>query len=328
MKPNHIASTLIVLSTLAILSIACVQRDQPGQTATPPRPATAGAGTPTAGSEVDPTPVVTRTPVPEEPTTPAADLLVLQEELQAAVDGYWVAGNYAVAVTDLQTGETISVNGDVPHLSGCVMNLFVILQVARDLEAGRYEVARADSLIAATTWSSNAQTARALYAIAGDGDATEGVRRVDALIRDVLKLETILIDHPPSYHADSIGRDYNNWATVLDTNLALAALWKGDVLSPQWRDFVLAHLAEVKAGLNYLTAAVPEGIVSHKNGFLEADTGWVDNDVGIVRLQRGDREIAYAVSFFSEEVPSKYADVVLGQQVSTLVYKVMAARYP
>jgi hypothetical protein len=73
---------------------------------------------------------------------------------------------------------------------------------------------------------------------------------------------------------------------------------------------------------------VPEGIVSHKNGFLEAHTGFVDNDAGIIRLTRGEDEYAYAMTFLSQEVPSKYGDIGLGQQLSSLAYEVMAARYP
>ena len=301
-----------------------------GCSATPTSVTVTATMPPASNDGQDPLPSPTPIPEPEPIPTPTAgaDLIALQEAMQEAIDGYWVSGKYAIAVTDLQTGETVSVNGDVPRLSGCVMNLFVIFQVARDLEAGRYDVKKANSLIAATTWSSNAATARELYALAGDGGTVEGVLRVDELIREVLKLEDVLIDHPPLYHNHSIGRDYNNWITAESVNQALAAFWRGEIVGPEWRKFVLDHLAKVKPGLNYLTASVPEGIVSHKNGFLLADTGYVDNDAGIVRLERGGREVAYAITFLSEQVPSEYGDVVLGQKISKLAYDVMAARYP
>jgi hypothetical protein len=320
MNKLRTASALVLTGVVLTLAGACT-----------PTPA-ASTPTPSPIPAVDDAPSPTPTPVPEAQKPPAIvigdDLLALQEDMEAAVDATSMPGAYAVAVTDLQTGETVSVNGDVQRLSGCVMNLFVILQVALDLEAGRYDVSAADDLVAATTWSSNATTARELYALVGDGDAKQGVERVDALIRDVLHLDDVLIDHPPLYHEDSIGRDYNNWITAESMNQALAVLWGGDLLTPKWRAFVLDHLAKVKPGLNYLTAMVPEGIVSHKNGFLEADTGYVDNDSGIVRLKRNGVEVAYAVTFFSQEVPVKYGDAVLGQQISTLAYDVMAARYP
>ena len=110
-----------------------------------------------------------------------------------AIDEYWVDGNYAVAVTDLQTGETVGVNRMTPKMSGCVMNLFVLFQVARDVEAGRYPLTEVDDLMRATPWSSNAATARELYRIAGDGDAVEGVRRVADLISDLGLADVLLV---------------------------------------------------------------------------------------------------------------------------------------
>jgi len=207
------------------------------------------------------------------------------------------------------------------------MNLFVLYQVARDLEEGRYELEDVDAAMRETPWSSNAFTAWQLFGIAGDGDTVAGVERVAQLIRD-LDLQDVVLDHPPGYHADSLGIDYNNWVTAEAMNKALSALWHGEVVGEEYRAYLLEILSNVKPGLNYLTAAVPEGIVSHKNGFFPGDTGYVDNDAGIVRLQRNGTEYAYAISFLSEEVPTKYGDVVLGQQLGDMAYQVMAARYP
>ncbi|HEU0072789.1 MAG TPA: serine hydrolase [Dehalococcoidia bacterium] len=254
-------------------------------------------------------------------------MLDLRTAMQAAVDTYWVPGVYAVAVTDLQTGETVSVRGGERQLSGCVLNLFVLYQVAADTAAGRHSLETVDALVRATTWSSNAKTARELYVIAGQGDGSEGVRRVQRLIAS-LELDDVLIDHPPAFHEHSLGIDFNNYVTAESMNRALAALWAGDVVEGEMRDYLLEVLGEVKPGLNYLTAVVPDGTVSHKNGFFIASNGYVDNDVGIIRLQRGDEEYAYALSFLSEQVPSEYGDVALGQQIGALAYGVMAARYP
>lgn len=254
-------------------------------------------------------------------------MLDLQAAMQAAVEAYWVPGVYAVAVTDLQTGETVSVRGRQRQLSGCVMNLFVLFQVVSDAAAGRHPLEAVDALVRATTWSSNAKTARDLYLIAGEGDGAEGVRRVQGLIAE-LGLEDILIDHPPAFHEHSLGIDFNNYVTAESMNRALAALWAGEVVDGELRDYLLEVLGDVKPGLNYLTAVVPDGTVSHKNGFFIGSNGYVDNDVGIIRLQRGDEEYAYALTFLSQQVPSEYGDVALGQQLGALAYEVMAARYP
>ena len=338
----------LALCILAVLAAAAVSLgcglDSPDDG---PEASPTAVASPTSASDRDPTPepeVTTPTPTPTPspsptseppPETPepeptpeiGADLQQLEADLASAIEEYWVGGNYAFVVTDLQTGETVGFRGTTPQMSGCVMNLFVLYQVARDLEAGRYALDEVDALMRATPWSSNAVTAWELFRIAGDGVALDGVRRVAALISD-LGLEDVLLDHPPGYHADSLGLDYNNWVTAESTNLALAALWNGEVVGDEYREYLLEILSDVKPGLNYLTAAVPEGIVSHKNGFFYGDTGYVDNDVGIVRLERDGTEYAYAVSFLAEEVPTKYGDVVLGQQLGTMAYEVMAARYP
>jgi hypothetical protein len=264
---------------------------------------------------------------PLEAPPPAPDMLALQDALAQAIGSYWVPGKYAVAVTDLQTGESISVNGDQPQLSGCVVNLFALFQAVIDVWSGRYPQDVVDSLISATIWSSNAVTAHDLYGIIGNGDVVEGVRRVDHLIHDQLGLDAVVLEHPPAF-GDSIGVSPDNWVSANAMNQALAALWHGEVVpEPSWRQYLLDHMTVVKPGLQYLTAAVPE-VVSHKNGFLWASTGYVDNDVGIVRLQRGGTEYAYAFSFFSEGVTEEYADIPVGPQLAALAYQTMSARYP
>jgi hypothetical protein len=255
------------------------------------------------------------------------DMITLQSNMAWVIQNYWVPGQYSVAVTDLQTGETVSVNGDQPQLSGCVINLFALFEVARDLWFARYSQADVEALVAETIWSSNAHTARELYGRIGGGNVVEGVRDVNRLIHDVLHLDGVVLDHPPAY-GDSIGISPDNWVTASAMNRALSALWHSEFLDPSWRDFLLYHMTNVKPGLQYLTAAVPEGLVSHKNGFMPTYYGYVDNDVGIVRLNRGGVEYAYAISFFSQGVAEEYADIPLAQQLGQLAYQVMANRYP
>lgn len=351
-QPRIATRTLLVLlgATFIAIAVACGSDPaaderaarSPSATATTP-PTTPISATVTAQPATPtptPTPAVTATPEPtpeatpeptSEPTPPppalSADFVALQASMQLAVDQYWVPGDYAVAVTDLQTGETVSVNGQRQQLAGCIPNLFVLFQVARDIEAGKYPAEQVEWLVSTTTWQSDATAAWRLYGVVGDGDVVSGVQRVNSLVHDVLQLEEVILDHPPGFQ-DSIGIDPNNWVTAEVSNRALAALWHGEVVGPEGRAYLLDHLATVKPGLNYLTAAVPEGVVSHKNGFLEADTGFVDNDAGIIRLTRGGIEYAYAMTFLSQEVQTKYADIPLGQQLGSLAYQTLAARYP
>jgi len=325
-----------------MLAVACTKGDTPSSgdsaieassvaevTATnePPQATPAATVAPTPTSAPEPTPTAAPQPFTETAAI-SQDLLDLKDAMEAAVAAYWVPGVYAVAVTDLQTGETVSVRGEERQLSGCSMNFFVLAQVVADVAAGRYPLETVDALVRATTWSSNARTARDLYIIAGGGDGKEGVRRVRQLIERSFKLKDVLLDHPPAFHEYSLGIDYNNYVTAEAMNRALAVLWSGEVLDGEMRDYLLEVMTQVKPGLNYLSAVVPEGIVSHKNGFFYGSNGYVDNDVGIIRLQRGDKEYAYALSFLSEQVPTEYGDIYLGQQLGALAYEVMAARYP
>ena len=120
----------------------------------------------------------------------------------------------------------------------------------------------------------------------------------------------------------------DNRITALDVNRGLQALWGDRVLNPGWRDYFLRKMTLVKPGLNYL---IPAGTsagatVSHKNGFLYSE-GWADNDIGIVWYQRGGQRYGYAISFFTQNVPGKYDDIPLGQQISSLAYRWFVGRY-
>jgi beta-lactamase class A len=311
----------------------------PPETPTP-TPTQAVSATPTPRPATPtPSPTPTMTPTP----TPPPGWEEFGGRLQAAVDGYWATGRFAVAVTDLQTGKTVAVNGDQHMLTGCVVNLFVLISAMREVEAGLLDASAVDWLIEATIWSSNATTAYELYRITGGGDVAAGVAKVQAIL-DELGMGNSRIDHPPAYSGDgelalvrttqgavalAVPDEENNWTTANDLAKALQALYHGELLSPAGTLDLLERLTQVKPGLNYLVAYIPgEGTVSHKNGFFpDSDGTWVDNDVGIVRVEREGRSYAYAVAFFSDSVVGKYNDIALGQEISRLAYEYFASTY-
>ena len=256
---------------------------------------------------------------------PDHPLLALRDRLQTEID-YW-GFNAAVAVTDLQTGESIDIKGDDPRMPGCTINLFVLMRVVMDLQEGRYPESWVGDLISRTIYGSDPITARELLRIARGGDLTAALVSVNELMR-TLGLQSTYYDHPPAFPQESLWGSFNT-LTANDLNRALVALWEGRVVSLDWRDYLLQKLTGVKPGLQYLIpAGVGNAAVSHKNGFLVWYTGWVDNDAGIVTFQRGGRTYAYAISFFTQDVPSKYADIPLGQAVSRLVWQYFSSRYP
>ena len=257
---------------------------------------------------------------------PTSDMLRLRDDIAAAIDGTTI--NTAVAITDLRTGETIDVNGDVTRLPGCTINLFALMRVVVDLQAGRYPEPEPGDLIAQTINRSDPITARRLTRDwIGDGDLATGMKRVNDFMH-ALGMNDTLMDHPPAFPEESLFGGIENRITARDVNRGLEALWSGRVLDPGWRDYLLYKMTLVKPGLNYLIpiGASADATVSHKNGFLYQE-GWADNDIGIVWFQRGGERYGYAISFFTENVPGKYDDIPLGQDISSLTFQWFVSRY-
>ena len=141
-------------------------------------------------------------------------------------------------------------------------------------------------------------------------------------------MHSSIIDHPPAFTGDSLGVNVNNYITARDVNGALAAIYRGQVLSPGSTAYLLEAMTHVKPGLNYLTGALPPpALVSHKNGFFWNSDGYVDNDVAIVRFGPNS-EYAYAISFFSEAVPDKYSEISLAQALVFEVWEYFPEAYP
>ncbi len=259
---------------------------------------------------------------------PAQDMLYLRDDIAAAIDRTTI--DTAVAITDLRTGETIDVNGYDVRLPGCTINLFALMEVVSDLQAGRYPEPEPEpgDLIGQTINRSDPITARRLMRDwLGGGDLARGMTRVNDFMQS-LGMTSTLMDHPPAFPEESLFGGIDNRITARDVNRGLQGLWSGRVLDPAWRDYLLYKMTLVKPGLNYL---IPIGtsagaIVSHKNGFLYSE-GWADNDIGIVWYERGGQRYGYAISFFTENVPGKYDDIPLGQRISSLAYQWFVSRY-
>jgi hypothetical protein len=256
--------------------------------------------------------------------SPNHEILRLQERLAAEIASSGI--NAAVAVTDLQTGESIAVNGDMPRLPGCSINWFVLLSVVMDLQEDRYPESDVGDLIAKTIYSSNPVTARTLL-IKTAGSVPAGVHKMNDLLAR-LGLRSSLYDHAPAYPEEFSLRGWPNVLTANDINRALTSFYHGAIVNTYWRDYLLDKMTGVKAGLQYLIpSGVGYGTVSHKNGFHWSPGGWVDNDIGIVVFNSGGVPYAYAISFFTEGVATKYDDIPLGQAVSSMVWQYFVNRY-
>lgn len=267
-------------------------------------------------------------PPPTDDPPPNQRFLGLERALADTVAAYGVEGFYGIAVTDLQTGQAIRVNGSRAQRAGCLTNLFVIIEAVREVQAGAIPLETVDGLIRQTIWASDATAARELYEIVGGGDVVAGVGKVERLLHETLKLDAIVIDHPPAYPEWSLGISGDNWTTAEAMNAALGALYRGELLNPEWTNYLLEAMRLVKPGLNYLTANLPDdAVVSHKNGFFWAADGYIDNDTAIVRFESGGRWYAYAITFVSEQVNEEYADIWLGRDLVRMTWEYFRVLY-
>jgi YVTN family beta-propeller protein len=238
------------------------------------------------------------------------EFLALQAVLEEEVRSYY--GDVAICVADLQTNEQICVNGDALHSTGCTINMFSLFVA---MEAYWIKIGIGHS--------SPPQVAVFIQGL--KGSLEEGARRADELMHS-WGMKDSVFGYVPGYP----GQDWRpNILTARETNMILAKLYRGELLSPEWTAYAIDRLLDIKPGLNYVLPLFlpPQVRVAHKIGYYQGSNGWVYNDVGIVMMTRGDREVAYAISYLSQVMPSEYAGYISGAQLSKIVYDWFDQRY-
>ncbi|MDP9180164.1 MAG: class A beta-lactamase-related serine hydrolase [Chloroflexota bacterium] len=317
---------------------------QPSATPTS-RPASPRTLTPSRLLTPSPSPVVTPDPgtggdQPSGPLPPAhgdipenvnlsADMLGLQDQLASTIADYeaQVGGiDVGVAVSDLVTGETLSVNGNSAHKTGCVINLFALLAAVDQFQAGDASPSGLEySIKKGIGGSYPPEVKNFLNAIFGD--YPDGV----AYARQLMSgwgLKVASYDHIPYYGGSESPPP--NILTPLETNNILAGVWNDHLFTDQWSNYTISVLRDSYAYVNYiLPKYLPDSAtVGHKIGYYDDDDGWVNNDVGIVSFTGADgQEKAYAISYFSQYGPSEVAGYSFGAKLSLAVYDAMADRY-
>jgi Beta-lactamase enzyme family len=258
----------------------------------------------------------------------SADMIGLQNELATTVADYESANaiDVGVAVTDLVTGETLSVNGNTAHKTGCVINLFALLAAVDQFQAGNASPSGLEySIKKGIGGSYPPEVKNFLNAIFGD--YPDGV----AYARQMMSgwgLKVATYDHIPYYGGSD--NPPPNILTPLETNSILARVWNGQLFDAQWSSYTISVLRDSYAYVNYILPKYLPGnaTVGHKIGYYDDDDGWVNNDVGIISFTGADgQEKAYAISYFSQYGPSEVAGYSFGAKLSLAVYDAMADRY-
>jgi hypothetical protein len=258
----------------------------------------------------------------------SADMIGLQNQLASTIAEYESANaiDVGVAVTDLVTGETLSVNGNVAHKTGCVINLFALLAAVDQFQAGNASPSGLEYSIKKGIGGSNPPEVKN-FMDAIFGYYPDGVVYARQLMAG-WGLKVATYDHIPYYGGSD--SPPSNVLTPLETNSILSRVWNDQLFDAQWSDYTISVLRDSYAYVNYiLPKYLPwNATVGHKIGYYDDNDGWVNNDVGIVSFTGADgQEKAYAISYFSQYGRSEYDGYSFGARVSLDVYDFMAPRY-
>jgi hypothetical protein len=255
------------------------------------------------------------------------EMLSLRDQLADQIQAYReVTGGIevAIAVTDLQTGGTISVDGNAPHKTGCAINMFALLAVVGEFEAGRADPQSvAYNIRVGIGGSYPPEVRRFLDAVFPS--YLDAVARVQEMMRS---WGMVLSEfHQVPFYPTGTGI---NRLTALEVNMVLAKLYRGELFNPEWTAYTLARLREISPGLNYiLPGQLPwSATVAHKIGYYWDGDGWVNNDVGIVTFTGQDgKEKAYAISYLSQKARTEYTGYSFGARLSGIVWDWFEAKY-
>jgi len=291
-----------------------------------------------------PTPSVTAEPgtggdQPTEPLPPTAgdipenigvspEMLALKDELTATITDYEarVGIDVGLAVTDLQTNETISINGNTVHKTGCVINMFGLFAAVDEFQSGNASpYGLGYSIRKGIGGSYPPEVKNFLEAIYGY--YPDGVVHARELMNS-WGMKMAWYDHIPYYGGSDTPPA--NILTPLEVTSVLRRLWNDELFDEEWTNYTISVLRDSYAYADYiLPKYLPWYVtVGHKIGYYWDYDGWVNNDVGIVSWPGADGSTkAYAISYFSQYAPSEAAGYTFGQRLSLDAYNFMAGRY-
>ena len=253
----------------------------------------------------------------------------LREELLEMIDS--VSGDHAVTVLDLQTGDTISINGSRRQLAACTIKIPIMIAVAQDISAGKYTAADVQHLVIPAMGPSLTWHARELLKIAGGGDVGKGVQRANRIMTSY-GVEDSLLTHAPGYWGEEHGYrrshgEIENWLTTDDLATLLGGIWNGEDLTPEERDYVLWSLTLATPFLDgAFRAPLPaDAAAFHKIGVLyQPDNTW--NDAGVVVFERNGQEYAYVVAYLSSQNESTYLNgYYLNQSITRSTWEIVSS---
>jgi hypothetical protein len=351
-----VAVTLAVMGGSLALALGVLGDEAPLAERAPMAAVGGGGAAPADGSDAPPSPAPrpvdtpTPAPVPVEPeSSPTATqgsptpssaagglpenanaspkFLALRDVLAEEIEAYQgQVGRIevAIAVTDLQTGETISVDGNDMHKTGCTINMFALFAAVGEFQAGRANPQSVASNIRVGIGESYPpQVYRLLANVFPSYQA--GVARAQEMMRS-WGMVASEFHQVPYYPTGS----QMNGLTSLEVNMVLGKLHRGELYEPEWTEYTLERLRNIAGYLNYiLPGRLPaSATVAHKIGYFWDRDGWVNNDAGIVTFTGTDgEEKAYVITYLSQKARTEYTGYSFGARLSGIVWDWFEATY-
>lgn len=273
-----------------------------------------------------------QTPEPDVPgpSDPEGFMLDMRSELSAMMAGW--SGENSVSVTDLQTGQTISVGGDQPRPASCTVKIPLMIAIARDISAGHYTHNDIAGLVHQTMQPSLTGPARELIGVVGGGSVASGVDRINRIL-DEFGATTSVLAHPPGYAHEDYGYTvpyhwHTNVLTTDEVNAMLSAIYYGQMLTDSERDYVLGGLS---LGLPHhyesLGGPLPGSVTFYnKIGVIHTPfASWSDG--ALVIFERGGQQYAYAISYLGAHGASYEVHYDRGYAVSEVAWRYFSQAY-
>ena len=213
----------------------------------------------------------------------------LEQQVRALVANS--SADVGIAALDLKTGESISVKGNVAFPMASTMKVAVAALYLAQVDHGRRSLDDTIGGVSARRLidrmminSDNRATDVLLHDLGGPKVLDSWLRehqvngmRVDRNIAQLLRAKRDLWDRRDS-------------STPMAMVYFLNKLYRGELVKPESRNYLLDVMARCKTGKNRMKALLPPGAVEHKTGTLNGYT----SDVGFISLPDG-RRIAVAM---------------------------------
>jgi beta-lactamase class A len=216
-------------------------------------------------------------------------LTSLEQQLSSMVANK--SADVGIAALDLNTGETVSIKGNTPFPMASTVKVAIGALYLAQVDNGRRSL---DDTI-------NGQPARSLMArmlIHSDNHATDillkdlgGPTAVHDWLRDN-GVTGVRVDRTISelLHSKRDLWDRRDSATPVAMVDLLKRIYKGELIKPDSRNYLLDLMAQCQTGKNRMKALLPGVPIEHKTGTLDGLT----DDVGFISLPDG-RRVAVAI---------------------------------